>query len=231
MGHAHDSNSARRRSSARCTRWMAGVVVALVGPCAPHGPANGQSTPADERRNWFDDPFVAATTGQPGCPAPEPPLLTEEQMRREAHQRAERGTSCYQSGRCRLPNAYLYDREIVPRVVKAIRADGRFANTSVWVEGQRRWVWLKGCVAMRRTEAGARAAGAPDRRRRSGDRPDASRHGGVSAAVPRARHAVIGASISRGRCSRCRAPDSARSRRRSSASTSRGPRTRCRRSR
>ena len=127
---------------------MAGVVVALVGPCAPHGLANGQSTPADERRNWFDDPFVAATSGQPGCPEPEPPLLTEEQMRREAHQRAERGTSCYQSGRCRLPNAYLYDREIVPRVVKAIRADGRFANTSVWVEGQRRWVWLKGCVAM-----------------------------------------------------------------------------------
>jgi osmotically-inducible protein OsmY len=24
--------------------------------------------------------------------------------------------------------------------------DGRFADTSVWVEGQRRWVWLKGCV-------------------------------------------------------------------------------------
>jgi osmotically-inducible protein OsmY len=73
-------------------------------------------------------------------------LLTEAQMRAEAHDRAERGTSCYQSGRCRLPNAYLYDKEIVPRVVKSIRSDGRFARSSIWVEGRRRWVWLKGCV-------------------------------------------------------------------------------------
>ncbi|MFO1224809.1 MAG: BON domain-containing protein [Burkholderiaceae bacterium] len=102
---------------------------------------------AEERRNWFDDPFERATAGLPGCPEPEPPLLTEAQMRAEAHYRAERGTSCYQAGRCRLPNAYLYDKEIVPRVVKAIRADARFAASSLWVEGQRRWVWLKGCVS------------------------------------------------------------------------------------
>ncbi len=42
--------------------------------------------------------------------------------------------------------SYLYDKEIIPRVEKAILADGRFADTSVWAEGQRRWVWLKGCV-------------------------------------------------------------------------------------
>ena len=34
----------------------------------------------------------------------------------------------------------------MPRVQKAIRVDGRFTGTSVWAEGQRRWVWLKGCV-------------------------------------------------------------------------------------
>jgi osmotically-inducible protein OsmY len=44
------------------------------------------------------------------------------------------------------PNAYLYDREIIPRVKLAIESDGRFTDTSIWVEGQRRWVWLKGCV-------------------------------------------------------------------------------------
>jgi BON domain len=103
--------------------------------------------PAGERRNWFDDPFVRVTAALPACPTPDAPLLTEEQMRREAHYRAERGTSCFQAGRCRLPNAYLYDKEIAPRVVKAITVDGRFADTSVWIEGQRRWVWLKGCVA------------------------------------------------------------------------------------
>ena len=107
--------------------------------------------PADdtrgERRNWFDDPFIQVTDALPGCPVPDAPLLTEEQMRREAHYRAERGTSCYQAGRCRLPNAHLYDKEIAPRVLRAITVDGRFTDTSVWIEGQRRWVWLKGCVA------------------------------------------------------------------------------------
>lgn len=49
-------------------------------------------------------------------------------------------------GVCRLPNAYLYDAEIIPRVKKAVEFDGRFGQTSVWAEGRRRWVWLKGCV-------------------------------------------------------------------------------------
>ncbi|MBW8735554.1 MAG: BON domain-containing protein [Asticcacaulis sp.] len=114
--------------------------------------AQAASAPS-ERRNWFDDPFIQATHGLPGCPIPDAPLLTEAQMQHETHWRAERGTSCYRSGRCRLPNAYLYDKEIVPRVVKAIDAAGQFADTSVWVEGQRRWVWLKGCVSTKEQAA------------------------------------------------------------------------------
>ena len=54
---------------------------------------------ADERANYFNDPFVQVT-----------------------------------------------HKEIIPRVKKAILVNGRFADTSVWAEGQRRWVWLKGCV-------------------------------------------------------------------------------------
>lgn len=98
------------------------------------------------RANFFNDPFVQVTHGIAACPVPPGPLITEAERRTESHYRAERGTSCYQAGRCRLPNAYLYDSEIIPRVQKAIHADGRFADTSVWAEGQRRWVWLKGCV-------------------------------------------------------------------------------------
>lgn len=105
---------------------------------------------AEERKNYFNDPFLQVTSGIADCPVPAGPGITEAQMRTEAHARAERGTRCYESGRCRLPNSYLYDQEIIPRVKKAILADGRFADTSVWAEGQRRWVWLKGCV---RTEA------------------------------------------------------------------------------
>ena len=104
--------------------------------------------PDDEAAfNRFNDPFVQVTSGLADCPKQEGPRITLEQMRAESHWRAERGTSCFRSGRCRLLNAYLYDREIIPRVKQAIEVDGRFANTSLWVEGQRRWVWLKGCAA------------------------------------------------------------------------------------
>lgn len=108
------------------------------------------SIAAEERKNYFNDPFLQVTNGIADCAVPEGPAITEAQMKTEAHARAERGTRCYESGRCRLPSSYLYDKEIIPRVQKAILADGRFADTSVWAEGQRRWVWLKGCV---RTQA------------------------------------------------------------------------------
>lgn len=91
-------------------------------------------------------PFLQVTAAIPACVAPEPPRLNSQEALDESHSRSERGTSCYQSGRCRLPNAYWYDQEIIPRAKKAILVDGRFANTSVWVQGERRWVWLKGCV-------------------------------------------------------------------------------------
>ena len=111
---------------------------------------------ADEaRRNVFDDPFVQLTHGLPACAAPPGPLLTEAEARAQAHGRIERGTSCHRAGRCRLPNSYLYDKEIMPRVQKAVDADGRFdRTTSVWASGQRRWIWLQGCVS----EAGEAAA-------------------------------------------------------------------------
>ena len=101
---------------------------------------------AEKRANYFNDPFLRVTKGIADCPVPEGPMITEAEMRIQAHVRIERGTRCFLSGRCRLPNSYLYDKEIIPRVEKAILADGHFANTSVWAEGQRRWVSLKGCV-------------------------------------------------------------------------------------
>jgi len=123
----------RRRS------WM-GLLAWLTLGCAL----------ADEpRTNAFDDPFGQATAGLPGCPVPPGPLYSVEEARLQAHGRAERGTSCYRAGRCRLPNAYLYDRELHPRVVRFIQQDGRFADTSVWITVQRRWVLVEGCVRSR----------------------------------------------------------------------------------
>ena len=119
---------------------MRPVAVLLAG-LLPGGAACAQ-----ERANFFNDPFVQATSGVKACPVPEGPLITREEMLAQTHGRAERGTSCYQAGRCRLPNAYLYDPDIIARARKAVLADGSIADTSVWLLGQRRWVWLKGCV-------------------------------------------------------------------------------------
>ena len=101
---------------------------------------------AQERKNYFEDPFVQVTRALPGCPQPRPPGMTEQELRDAAHVRAQHGGSCYRAGRCRLPNSYLYDKEIIPRVQQYIRQDGRFGDTSVWVLGERRLVTLMGCV-------------------------------------------------------------------------------------
>jgi hypothetical protein len=99
------------------------------------------------RTNAWSDPFLNVTDELPDCPVPAGPLFSPEEVRADSHWRAQRGVSCYLSGRCRLSNSYLYDKEIIPRVKQFILADGRFDNSSIWVMGQRRWVWLMGCVA------------------------------------------------------------------------------------
>jgi hypothetical protein len=101
---------------------------------------------AQERKNLFNDPFVQVTSAIPKCPVPQGPGVTPEEMAAVAHVRAQHGTSCHLSGRCRLANSYLYDQEIIPRVAQYLRLDGRFADTSVWVLGERRLVTLMGCV-------------------------------------------------------------------------------------
>jgi hypothetical protein len=118
----------------------AGVVLSLVLACSS---SHGQQ----ERSNVFDDPFVRVTERLAPCPVPEGPLYTQAEARAQSHLRVEKGTTCYQWGRCRLPNAYLYDKEIIPRVATFIRRDERFDESSIWILGQRRWVYLKGCVA------------------------------------------------------------------------------------
>ena len=101
---------------------------------------------AQQRENYFGDPFLPVTAAIAGCPVPAAPGMTEQQLRDAAHVRSQHGGSCYRAGRCRLPNSYLYDKEIIPRVQIYLRQDGRFDDTSVWVLGERRLVTLMGCV-------------------------------------------------------------------------------------
>ena len=106
----------------------------------------GFAATADEPRTYQLDPFGQATGGFASCPIAKPPVLTEQQMRVQAHERAERGTSCCLAGTCECGGAYKRDPEINDRVIAAIRDDKRFRDTSVWVTTMRKFVTLQGCV-------------------------------------------------------------------------------------
>src|SRR6185436_17171864 len=82
-------------------------VVAMVAALA--APASRAQTEVP-RANLFDDPFVQATRAIAACPPAEGPLVTAAEARAQSHLRAEKGTTCHYHGRCRLPNAYLYDK-------------------------------------------------------------------------------------------------------------------------
>jgi hypothetical protein len=104
---------------------------------------------AEEPRTYQLDPFAQATEGFAGCPTVKPPVLTEQEMRVQAHERAERGTSCCLAGTCECGGAYKRDPEINGRVIAAIRGDRQFRDTSVWVTTMRKFVTLQGCVRSR----------------------------------------------------------------------------------
>jgi hypothetical protein len=101
---------------------------------------------AQTSQSYLLDPFAQATSGDERCPAAKPPMLDEQQMRSQAHSRAERGTSCCLAGTCECGGPYKHDAEINDRVIEAIRVDKRFRDTAVWVTTTRGFVTLRGCV-------------------------------------------------------------------------------------
>jgi hypothetical protein len=133
------STRCRRRRACRVD-VVVGTLAALMVVCA-----SGDELAA-ARRNWFDTPFGPAVTGLAACPRPEGPLITEEEMRRQAHGRIERGTSCWLAKKCEDSNVYRRDPEIQRRVVEAIENDRAYSRSSIWVTTERHWVTLQGCV-------------------------------------------------------------------------------------
>ena len=110
---------------------------------------------ADDEGYYQDPPPLAATRGLADCPPPVVRKLTPEQARREAHQRVERGTSCWLAGKCEAGGDYKDDDRVNAQIAEALAADRRLARTSLWVETLRKFVTVKGCVA---TESQRRVA-------------------------------------------------------------------------
>ncbi len=127
-----------------CALLVGPAMVLWAAAAAAQAPSGGP--PRTNAFNAFNDPFVQATHAIAQCPVPAGPLYTQAEVRELAHVRSQHGGSCHRVGRCRLPNSYLYDAEIIPRVQRYIQQDGRFDDTSVWVLGERRLVTLMGCV-------------------------------------------------------------------------------------
>lgn len=132
MASASHSTMRRKR---RIAAWLA---LLACGAAAQEVP-----------RNWFDDPFVRLSASISGCPEPLGPRMTEAQRLVASHHRAERGTTCWARGECRLPNAYAYDREIAAALVPELRASPALRDTSLWVTISGRNVYLQGCVRAR----------------------------------------------------------------------------------
>ena len=104
-------------------------------------------------KNWFDDPFFQVRQALPSCPVPLGPLISEAQRRSDAHYRVERGTSCWLEGKCAKPNAYWYDSDLGKAVEQAFAATGQFADTSLWITVQRRFIMVEGCISRREQSA------------------------------------------------------------------------------
>lgn len=99
-----------------------------------------------ELKNWFNDPYFQISAGMPACPVPLGPLLTKAQMTGEAHSRVERGTSCWMEGKCKQPNAYLYDAGIAQAIRERLGGNPAFESDSLWITVKRRFVWVEGCM-------------------------------------------------------------------------------------
>jgi hypothetical protein len=124
---------------------LASLLICLAALPIAHADAE------EPRINRGHDPFFQISQAIGECPVPLGPLETEKEWFDDSHYRIERGNSCWVEGRCRLPNAYLYDKEIVEAVQRRL-TNINFAThwreqSTLWLTLQRRFIYVEGCVA------------------------------------------------------------------------------------
>lgn len=106
---------------------------------------------AQALRNFGNDPFLRISSAIADCPEPAGPRVSEDEWKREAHHRIEEGNHCYVEGRCRLPNAYQYDKDIAETLQRRLgdlrRTQPGWQDSSLWIMVRGRWLTVQGCVA------------------------------------------------------------------------------------
>ncbi len=137
--------SARRRINLR-TAWIGGFLLASL-ICAT------KFAHAQTLRNFGNDPFIRISQAIAECPEPAGPRVSEEEWKREAHHRIEEGNHCYAEGRCRLANAYQYDKDIAEALQRRLdtlrRTQPAWQKSSLWIMVRGRWLTVQGCVSPR----------------------------------------------------------------------------------
>lgn len=126
------------------TAWIAGGLIVGVISTAKIGHAQ-------TLHNFGNDPFLRISQAIADCPEPAGPRVSEEEWKRESHHRIEEGNHCYVEGRCRLANAYQYDKDIAETLLRRLdnlrRTQPAWQNSSLWITVRGRWLTVQGCVA------------------------------------------------------------------------------------
>ncbi|KAF7962176.1 hypothetical protein AWV80_24775 [Cupriavidus sp. UYMU48A] len=105
---------------------------------------------AEDVANYGNDPFVQVSSRIADCPEPVGPRVSEAEWRREAHHRIEQGNHCWTEGRCRLANAFQYDKEIAESLQRRLRTLATtmplWQDSTLWITVRGRWLTVQGCV-------------------------------------------------------------------------------------
>ena len=122
-------------------RALPGTLLALATVAPP-----SEAAPPAELKNWFNDPFVRLSDAVRDCPEPLGPRMTAAEQLKQAHHRAERGTSCWLQGKCERSNAFEYDSKIAENFKQGWVKHPEFQSSTVWLTVQGRVVYLDGCA-------------------------------------------------------------------------------------
>ncbi|MGN5477377.1 hypothetical protein ACTMU2_12170 [Cupriavidus basilensis] len=71
-------------------------------------------------------------------------------MAPRGHHRIEQGNHCWTEGRCRLANAFQYDKEIAESLQRRLRTLATtmplWQDSTLWITVRGRWLTVQGCV-------------------------------------------------------------------------------------
>lgn len=143
--HAPATKEPRERGALCIWRRRGSIKALSIALALPLQPACAETV-----ANYGDDPFEQVSSRIADCPEPAGPRVSQAEWRREAHHRIEQGNHCWSEGRCRLANAFHYDKEIAESLQRRLRTLSTtmpgWQDSTLWITVSGRWLTVQGCV-------------------------------------------------------------------------------------